>query len=299
MLPGFRDLHPYQDEESIQGALELMCELQEILTESVGPGRVLAAAGRRRAGELTGLMVMRAYFADRGEATTRHRHHPRHRARHEPRERHDGRLQGRDGRRRTRAAMSTSTHLRELVDERTAGADAHEPQRRSGSSTSTSRRSRRSSTRRAALLYYDGANMNAICGISRPGDMGFDIMHFNLHKTFSSRTAAAGRAAGRSWCGTSSSLSFPSPPSSRTSDRCPARPRPAEVDRQGARLLRPVRRARARLRLHPLLRRRRLARDRRRSPSSTPTTCSRALKDAYDLPYDRLACTSSCSAPAP
>ena len=58
-----------------------------------------------------------------------------------------------------------------------------------------------------ALLYYDGANLNAVVGISRPGDMGFDIVHYNLHKTFRSRTAAAAPAEARSRCGTRSSRS--------------------------------------------------------------------------------------------
>ena len=47
-----------------------------------------------------------------------------------------------------------------------------------------------------ALLYYDGANLNAVCGISRPGDMGFDIVHFNLHKTFSTPHGGGGPGAG-------------------------------------------------------------------------------------------------------
>ena len=62
-----------------------------------------------------------------------------------------------------------------------------------------------------ALLYYDGANLNAVCGISRPGDMGFDIVHINLHKTFSQPHGGGGPGGGRSRSATSSSRSCPCP----------------------------------------------------------------------------------------
>src|ERR671922_1337458 len=66
-LPGFRDLHPLQEEEGAQGALELMWRLQEILTEVAGLDAVSLQPAAGSQGELTGLMLMRAYFADRGE----------------------------------------------------------------------------------------------------------------------------------------------------------------------------------------------------------------------------------------
>ena len=66
-LPGFRDLHPLQDEEGAQGALELMVRLQEILAEVCGLDAVSLQPAAGSQGELTGLMLMRAYFADRGE----------------------------------------------------------------------------------------------------------------------------------------------------------------------------------------------------------------------------------------
>ena len=70
-LPGFRDLHPYQEEEASQGALELMWRLQEILAEVCGLHAVSLQPAAGSQGELTGLMLMRAYFADRGEADER------------------------------------------------------------------------------------------------------------------------------------------------------------------------------------------------------------------------------------
>src|SRR5687768_14669402 len=67
-LPGFRDLHPHQEEDGAQGALELMWRLQEILGEIAGLPAVSLQPAAGSQGELTGLMLMRAYFADRGEA---------------------------------------------------------------------------------------------------------------------------------------------------------------------------------------------------------------------------------------
>ena len=108
-LPGFRDLHPLQEEDGAQGALELMWRLQEILARGRRAPRRLASARRRLAG--------RADRADadarllrrprRGRAAAQDRH-PRHRARHEPGQRDDGRLRARRRSRPTRAATSTS-----------------------------------------------------------------------------------------------------------------------------------------------------------------------------------------------
>ena len=71
---------------------------------------------------------------------------------------------------------------------------------RSTSSTAISRRSRRSCTTSGATLYYDGANLNAVMGVARPGDMGFDIVHFNLHKTFTQPHGGGGPGAGPIAC---------------------------------------------------------------------------------------------------
>src|SRR5207245_82240 len=70
-VPGFRDLHPHQEEEAAQGALELMWRLQEILTEVAGLPAVTLQPAAGSQGELTGLLLMRAYFADRGEQEQR------------------------------------------------------------------------------------------------------------------------------------------------------------------------------------------------------------------------------------
>jgi glycine dehydrogenase subunit 2 len=195
MLPGFKDLHPHQDEDGVQGALELMWRLQEILQEISGLHACSLQPAAGSQGELTGLMLMRAYFEDRGEgeqrdtivtADTAHGTNPA-----------SVTMAGyKLAKVETDARGNLDVaHLRELVDERTAGLMLTNP--------STLGLFDESIEEVAAifhdagsLLYYDGANLNAVCGISRPGDMGFDIVHINLHKTFSQPHGGGGPGGG-------------------------------------------------------------------------------------------------------
>src|SRR6266536_3028917 len=195
MLPGFRDLHPYQDEDGIQGALELMWHLQEALIEVSGLHACSLQPAAGSQGELTGLMLMRAYFADRGEA-----------------DRRDTIITA-DTAHGTNPASVTMAgyklakvetdergnvdvaHLREMVDERTAGLMLTNPSTL-GLFDEHIEEIAKIFHDVGALLYYDGANLNAVCGISRPGDMGFDIVHINLHKTFSQPHGGGGPGGG-------------------------------------------------------------------------------------------------------
>ena len=101
-----------------------------------------------------------------------------------------------------------------------------------------------------ALMYYDGANLNAVCGMSRPATWGSTSSTSTCTRRSRSRTAAAARAAARSRCATSLAPYLPVPVVVARRRPLPARPRPAEVDRQGARLHRAVRRLRALVRVH-------------------------------------------------
>ena len=192
-LPGFRDLHPHQEEEGAQGALELMWRLQEILAEIAGLDAVSLQPAAGSQGELTGLMLMRAFFADRGEerdtvvtADTAHGTNPA-----------SVTMAGyRLAKVRTDARGNLDLgHLRELVDERTAGLMLTNPSTLGLFDESIDEVARIFHDA-GALLYYDGANLNAVCGISRPGDMGFDIVHYNLHKTFSQPHGGGGPGGG-------------------------------------------------------------------------------------------------------
>jgi glycine cleavage system P protein (glycine dehydrogenase) subunit 2 len=194
-LPGFANLHPLQDEDGVQGALELEWRLQEILAEVTGLDAVSLQPAAGSQGELTGLMLVRAYFEDKGEAEQRRKvvipdtahgtnpasvtmagyevEHVKTDAR--------GNVDVDDLRGRvnehTAALMLTNPSTLGLFDENIE--QITEIFHGAG-----------------ALMYYDGANLNAVCGISRPGDMGFDIVHINLHKTFSQPHGGGGPGGG-------------------------------------------------------------------------------------------------------
>jgi glycine dehydrogenase subunit 2 len=194
-LPGFRDLHPLQEEVASQGALELMWRLQEILAEIVGLPAVSLQPAAGSQGELTGLLLMRAYFADRGEAEQRRE------------------IVIPDTAHGTNPASVTMAgyelvgvttdprgnvdleELRSKVGPQTAGLMLTNPSTL-GLFDEGIEEITRIFHEAGALMYYDGANLNAICGISRPGDFGFDIVHFNLHKTFSQPHGGGGPGGG-------------------------------------------------------------------------------------------------------
>jgi glycine dehydrogenase subunit 2 len=194
-LPGFVDLHPLQEEDGAQGALELMWRLQGILAEVCGLDAVSLQPAAGSQGELTGLMLMHAYFADRGEDEQRRR------------------IVVPDTAHGTNPASVTMAgyelvqvatdprgnidleDLRGKVDETTAGLMLTNPSTL-GLFDEGIEEVERIFHSAGALMYYDGANLNAVCGIARPGDMGFDIVHINLHKTFSQPHGGGGPGGG-------------------------------------------------------------------------------------------------------
>ncbi len=194
-LPGFKDLHPLEDEARSQGALRLCFELQEALAEITGLDAVSLQPAAGSQGELTGLMLMHAYFADRGEDERRRK------------------IVIPDTAHGTNPASVTMAgyeltdvqtdargnidvdDLRTKVDEATAGLMLTNPSTL-GLFDENIQEIARIFHDAGALMYYDGANLNAVCGISRPGDMGFDIVHINLHKTFSQPHGGGGPGGG-------------------------------------------------------------------------------------------------------
>jgi len=192
--PGFARLHPYQPESTVQGALELMYELQTMLAEISGFDEVTLQPAAGAHGELTGCLVIRAYHHERGETgrtkmlipDSAHGTNPA-----------TARMAGfevvtvpSDARGnvdidKVRALVGPDTaglmitnpntlglwdeHIQEVVDL------VHEA---------------------GGLVYNDGANFNAILGIARPGDLDIDIMHYNLHKTFSTPHGGGGPGSG-------------------------------------------------------------------------------------------------------
>jgi glycine dehydrogenase subunit 2 len=193
-LAGFRDLHPHQLADDAQGALELCWRLERALAEIAGLGAVSLQPAAGSQGELTGLLLMRAYFEHRGEADRRkvivpdtaHGTNPASVAM--------------AGFELVKVATDDRGNLdvadlRERVDRDTAGLMLTNPSTL-GLFEENIVEVAEIFHSAGALLYYDGANLNAVCGISRPGDMGFDIVHINLHKTFSQPHGGGGPGGG-------------------------------------------------------------------------------------------------------
>jgi glycine cleavage system P protein (glycine dehydrogenase) subunit 2 len=193
-LPGFRDLHPLQDEDGAQGALELEWRLQEILAEVTGLDAVSLQPAAGSQGEVTGLMLMRAYFADRGEAERDEIVVPDSAHGTNPASVAMAGYKLVDVRTDKRGNIDLDD-LRGKVGERTAGLMLTNPSTL-GLFDESIEDIERIFHGAGALMYYDGANLNAVCGISRPGDMGFDIVHINLHKTFSQPHGGGGPGGG-------------------------------------------------------------------------------------------------------
>ena len=192
-LPGFRDLYPLQEDEGAQGALELMWKLEEMLAEIAGLPAVTLQPAAGSQGELTGLMLMRAYFADRGEERdtivipdTAHGTNPASVTMTGYRlEKVETDARGNLDLADLRAKVSERTAGLMLTNPSTLGLFDEGIEEVAGIFHDA-----------GALLYYDGANLNAVVGISRPGDMGFDIVHYNLHKTFSQPHGGGGPGGG-------------------------------------------------------------------------------------------------------
>lgn len=191
--PGFSALHPLQQPETAQGALEVLYNMQQYLAEISGMDAVTMQPVAGAHGELVGLKLIRAYHRHRGENRTKviipdsaHGTNPASAAvcgldSIEIKSNPDGSIDLEA----LRAVVGPDTAALMLTNPSTLGlfetnieeiaAIVHEA---------------------GGLLYYDGANANAIMGIVRPGDMGFDVVHFNLHKTFSTPHGGGGPGSG-------------------------------------------------------------------------------------------------------
>jgi len=192
-LPGFTEVHPLQPEETVQGALALMWHLQEYLAEITGMDAVTLQPAAGAHGEWTGLMMIRAYYEARGEKRTKVL---------VPDSAH-----GTNPASATVAGLETVTvpsnerglvdleALKRLADENTAALMLTNPNTL-GLFEEQIVEIAKIVHDVGSLLYYDGANANAIMGIARPGDMGFDVVHLNLHKTFTTPHGGGGPGAG-------------------------------------------------------------------------------------------------------
>ena len=193
-LPGFARTHPYQDSDSVQGNLTLMFELQEYLKELSGFAAVSLQPAAGAHGELTGVLIIRAHHQSRGDS------------------------------KRTRMLIPDSAHgtnpastsmcgyttveiksdargnvdledLRAHCDDTVAGLMLTNPNTL-GLFDEHVLEIADLVHSCGGLLYGDGANFNALMGIAKPAQLGFDVMHFNLHKTFSTPHGGGGPGSG-------------------------------------------------------------------------------------------------------
>jgi glycine dehydrogenase subunit 2 len=190
----FANLHPYQPESTMQGALELLYELQKDLAEISGMATVTLQPAAGAQGEFTGIKIIAAYHKAKGNTHKTKIIIPDSAHGTNPATCH---LVGfdvvelkSDAQGRCDIAL-----LRELVDENTAGFMLTNPNTLGLFETHIEEIAEIMHSV-DALIYMDGANLNALMGIVQPGKIGFDIIHFNLHKTFSTPHGGGGPGAG-------------------------------------------------------------------------------------------------------
>ena len=198
-LPGLVELHPYQPDSTLQGLLELLYRCQQMLSEIAGLPAVSLQPAAGAQGEMTALLVAAAYFRDQPSVGARHQ-------------------------RRSVVLIPDAAHGTNPASAAMAGFRAVSVKSTSQGLVDTGDLAARLDTQTAVLMitnpntlgiferriaeitrmvhdvgglvYLDGANLNAILGITRPGDFGADLMHFNPHKTFSGPHGGGGPGAG-------------------------------------------------------------------------------------------------------
>jgi glycine dehydrogenase subunit 2 len=191
---GFANLHPLQPDDCTQGSLQLLHELELSLSEIAGMDRTTLQPAAGAHGELTGVMIIKAYHEKRGEA---------HRNKIIVPDSAHGTNPATAGMagykiveiKSTKDGLVDLDALRAAVGDDTAGLMLTNPNTL-GIFDKGIKDIAEIVHEAGGLLYYDGANANAILGYARPGDMGFDVVHFNLHKTFSTPHGGGGPGAG-------------------------------------------------------------------------------------------------------
>ncbi|HEY0752857.1 MAG TPA: aminomethyl-transferring glycine dehydrogenase subunit GcvPB [Ktedonobacteraceae bacterium] len=197
-LPGLAHIHPLQPESTVQGALQLFYELEQYLAEISGMARVTLQPSAGAHGELTGLMLIKAHHESKGQG-------------------HRNLVLIPDNAHGTNPASATLADYKSVEvksDPATGGIDMEHLKQLLAAYPEQIAAIMMTNPNTLGLfdgnilqiaqlvhavggqLYYDGANANAVLGITRPGDMGFDVVHFNLHKTCSTPHGGGGPGAG-------------------------------------------------------------------------------------------------------
>ncbi len=193
-LPGFAAVHPMQPDSAAQGMLQIFYQLEQYLRTITGMDRFTLQPAAGAHGELTGMMLIRAYHQSRGETKRRKVLVP-------------------DSSHGTNPASAAllGYHVVELKSNASGRVDLKTLEQHLDEETACLMLTNPNTLglfevdiqqitklvhAKGALLYYDGANLNALLGIARPGDMGFDVVHLNLHKTFSTPHGGGGPGSG-------------------------------------------------------------------------------------------------------
>ncbi|MBQ9563376.1 MAG: aminomethyl-transferring glycine dehydrogenase subunit GcvPB, partial [Lachnospiraceae bacterium] len=198
-LPGFTDVHPLQDADTVEGCLEVLDLTKKYLCEITGMDAMTLQPAAGAHGEFTGMMLIKRYHELRGEGEKRvkvivpdssHGTNPA-----------TGTMNGLQVVSIPSAADGSVDldALRAAVGEDTAGLMLTNPNTL-GIFDKNITEITKIIHEAGGLCYYDGANLNAVMGVVRPGDMGFDCIHLNLHKTFSTPHGGGGPGAGAVGC---------------------------------------------------------------------------------------------------
>lgn len=193
-LTAFTSLHPLQSEKSVQGALELYWNLQRMLSNIAGLAEFTLNPYAGAHGELTGLMVMRQYHLSRGDNKRTKVIVPNSAHGTNPASAMVAGLEVVEVKSKPNGSIDVED-LRPLLDDTVAGIMMTNPNTLGMFETEILEIAKLVHDA-GGLLYYDGANLNPLLGKVRPGDMGFDIMHINLHKTFSTPHGGGGPGSG-------------------------------------------------------------------------------------------------------
>lgn len=193
-LPKFTGVHPYQPESTTQGALQLMYELGEMLSEITGMAQVSLQPAAGAHGELAGLMIMKAYHQSRGEHKRNKIIVPDSAHGTNPASASVAGFDVIEIKSDDKGAVDIEA-LKAVLNDEVAGLMLTNPSTL-GLFEKNIKEIAALIHEAGGLLYYDGANMNAIMGYTRPGDMGFDVVHLNLHKTFSTPHGGGGPGSG-------------------------------------------------------------------------------------------------------
>ncbi len=191
--PGFTNLHPYQDEEDVQGMLEIMYELQEMLLRITGFSGISLQPVAGAHGEFAGMLIIRDYLRSKGENRKK--------------------MLIPDSAHGTNPASATLAGFKtvELKSDENGEIDIEDLKNKMDSDTAGIMLTNPNTLgifeskieeisqivhKNGGLIYMDGANLNALMGLVKPGKIGFDILHINLHKTFSTPHGGGGPGAG-------------------------------------------------------------------------------------------------------